>query len=96
MNWSVYIILCGDNSLYTGISTDVFRRFNQHAKQQGAKYFRVRQPKQLLYVEPDHTRSSASQREIVIKKLSRTQKLQLIASRTHDPSTLCCLNLQTP
>jgi putative endonuclease len=80
MNWVVYIILCSDDSLYTGISTDVERRFKQHEKQQGAKYFRGRSPKKLLYLEIEHSRSSASQREMAIKKLSRVQKLQLIAS----------------
>jgi putative endonuclease len=80
MNWSVYIILCSDDSLYTGISTDIIRRYGQHSTQQGAKYFRGRLPKQLVYSEAGHSRSSASQRECAIKKLSRLQKLQLIAS----------------
>ncbi|SJM91297.1 conserved hypothetical protein [Crenothrix polyspora] len=80
MNWSVYIILCSDDSLYTGITTDIARRFKQHAAQQGAKYFRGRQPMQLVYTEAEHSRRSASQRECAIKKLSRLQKLQLIAS----------------
>lgn len=80
MNWQVYIILCTDNSLYTGITIDVARRFNQHADRQGAKYFRGRQPRQLVYVETGHDRSSASKREIVIKKLPRLEKLQLLAS----------------
>jgi len=80
VNWQVYIILCTDNSLYTGITIDVARRFNQHADRQGAKYFRGRQPKQLVYVETGHDRSSASKREIVIKKLPRLEKLQLLAS----------------
>jgi len=80
VNWQVYIILCTDNSLYTGITIDVARRFNQHADRQGAKYFRGRQPRQLVYVETGHDRSSASKREIVIKKLPRLEKLQLLAS----------------
>lgn len=80
MNWQVYIILCTDDSLYTGIAIDVVRRFNQHADRQGAKYFRGRQPKQLVYVETGHDRSSASKREVVIKKLPRLEKLQLLAS----------------
>jgi putative endonuclease len=80
MNWSVYIILCSDDSLYTGITTDVPRRFTQHANRQGAKYFRGRHPKQLLYVEHNHNRSSASRRESMIKKLSRMEKWQLIQS----------------
>ncbi|TAK61321.1 GIY-YIG nuclease family protein [Methylobacter sp.] len=80
MNWQVYIILCTDDSLYTGITNDVIRRFNQHQDKQGAKYFRGRQPRELVYVETGHDRSSASKRESVIKKLSRLEKLQLLAS----------------
>lgn len=83
MNWQVYIILCTDDSLYTGITIDVARRFNQHADKQGAKYFRGRQPKQLVYVETGHNRSSASKRESVIKKLPRLEKLKLLASDTN-------------
>jgi len=80
VDWQVYIILCSDGSLYTGISNDVARRFSQHADRQGAKYFRGRQPKQLVYVEIGHDRSSASKREYAIKKLPRLAKLQLLDS----------------
>lgn len=80
MNWCVYIILCSDESLYTGISNDVAKRYQQHENQQGAKYFRGRSPQQLVYVENGHDRSSASKRENAIKKLSRLQKLALIAT----------------
>jgi len=80
MNWSVYIILCTDDSLYTGITTDISRRFNQHRDQKGAKYFRGRQPKTLVYLETEHDRSSAGKREVAIKSLSRSEKLSLIAS----------------
>ena len=80
MNWSVYIILCTDNTLYTGITVDVPRRFDQHAIGKGAKYFRGRQPEQLVYVESGHNRSSATKREIDLKKLSRKEKTQLITS----------------
>ena len=78
-NWQVYIILCSDNTLYTGITTDIERRFIQHRDGSGAKYFRGRTPQQLAYLEPGHDRSSASQREAEIKKMSRIEKLQLIA-----------------
>ncbi|MDD5268743.1 MAG: GIY-YIG nuclease family protein [Methylococcales bacterium] len=80
MNWSVYIILCTDNTLYTGITVDVPRRFDQHATGKGAKYFRGRQPEQLVYVEPGHNRSSATKREIDLKKMSREEKSRIIAS----------------
>jgi len=80
MRWSVYIIRCSDGSLYTGITNDVQRRFHEHASGLGAKYFRGRQPKEVVYVETGHDRSSASKRETAIKKLSRTGKLQLLSS----------------
>jgi len=80
VDWRVYIILCTDNSLYTGISNDVERRLVQHLNKRGAKYFRSHTPKQLVYLEKDHSRSSASRREAAIKKLSRPKKLCLIAS----------------
>lgn len=77
------MILCSDGSLYTGISNDVARRFNQHGDKQGAKYFRGRQPKQLVYVETGHDRSSAGKREVAIKKLPRLEKLQLLGSESN-------------
>lgn len=80
MDWCVYIILCSDDSLYTGITTDLSRRYQQHAGQKGAKYFRGRQPKQLVYIEKGHDRRTASQREAHIKTLSRQAKLSLLAS----------------
>jgi putative endonuclease len=80
MNWSVYIILCTDNTLYTGITIDVSRRFDQHATGEGAKYFRGRQPKQLVYIEPGHNRSSATKREIDLKKMSPVEKFLIITS----------------
>ncbi|MGR9051325.1 MAG: GIY-YIG nuclease family protein [Gammaproteobacteria bacterium] len=82
MHWFVYIILCSDSTLYTGISNDVLRRFSVHAegKGNGAKYFRGRSPKCLVYVESGHNRSSASKREAAIKKLSRAGKIRLIES----------------
>lgn len=78
MNWNVYIILCSDNSLYTGSTTDIERRFRQHATGGGAKYFRGRQPIKVVYLESGHCRSSAAAREILIKKLKRSDKLQLV------------------
>lgn len=75
------MIVCTDSSLYTGISVDVEKRYQQHISQKGAKYFRGRQAKHLVYKECDHDRSSASKREIAIKKLSRLEKIQLIISK---------------
>ncbi|MBT8436287.1 MAG: GIY-YIG nuclease family protein [Gammaproteobacteria bacterium] len=79
-NWSLYIIEASDASLYTGITTDVERRFEEHLNcQKGAKYFNGRKPLGIVYREDGHTRSSASRREIEIKKLSRGDKQNLIA-----------------
>ncbi|NOT86037.1 MAG: GIY-YIG nuclease family protein [Methylococcaceae bacterium] len=83
MGWQVYIILCSDQSLYTGISNNVLKRYQQHACQKGAKYFRGRSPLQLVYVEGGHNRSSASKREHAIKKLKSAQKIALIATASN-------------
>ena len=80
MNWQVYIILCKDNSLYTGITTAVQRRFAQHLAGTGAKYFRGHSPLKLVYLEDGHDRSSASRREAEIKKLRPEDKRRLIES----------------
>ena len=80
MNWVVYMILCSDDSLYTGITTDIARRHAQHASRRGAKYFRGRIPGPLVYLEGGHTRSTASRREAEIKRLSRQAKRLLIES----------------
>ncbi len=80
MNWQVYIILCSDDSFYTGITIDAQRRFAQHTAGAGAKYFRGRQPRCLVYLENNHDRSSASRREFQIKQLCRDDKQRLIAS----------------
>lgn len=78
--WSLYIIQADDDSLYTGITTDVERRFSEHCGQAtGAKYFNGRKPLEVVYREDGHTRSSASRREFEIKQLSRQKKKQLIA-----------------
>ena len=80
MNWQVYIILCSDDTLYTGITTDLQRRFAQHASGQGAKYFRGRQPARVVYLESGHSRSSAGRRELEIKALARSEKQTLITA----------------
>ena len=81
MDWTVYIIRRDDNSLYTGVTTELERRFQEHLDHpRGAKYFNGRKPLEVVYSENDHTRSSALQREAAIKKLSRDEKLRLIAA----------------
>jgi len=82
-HWSLYIIEASDASLYTGITTDVDRRFEEHLNcQKGAKYFNGRRPVRIVYREDGHSRSSASRREMEIKRLSRQEKQNLVAQRT--------------
>ncbi len=78
--WFVYIVVCADSSLYTGIATDVTRRISEHnsSDHKGASYTRSRRPVRLVYQEKATNRSVASQREHEIKKLSRLEKLTLI------------------
>ena len=77
-NWKVYILRCGDGSLYTGISTDVARRLEEHCSGKGAKYTRGRNPLELAYVEACSDKSAALRRELEIKALPRAEKLKLI------------------
>ena len=80
MDWTVYIIRCNDNTLYTGVTTELERRFREHLNHpRGAKYFNGRKPLEVVYSENSHSRSSACRREAAIKKLSRDEKLCLIA-----------------
>jgi len=78
--WHVYIVQCSDDSLYTGISTDIARRILEHNNsKKGAKYTKTRRPVNLVYSEQHTDRSEASKREYYIKKLTRKDKLNLIA-----------------
>jgi len=76
----VYILKCADDTLYTGITTELVRRVDEHnGSEKGAKYTRVRRPVSLIYSEQHPDRSSASKREYEIKKkMSRAEKLKLI------------------
>ena len=79
MSYYIYILKCSDETLYTGITTDLIRRLDEHNNSdKGAKYTKLRRPVKLVYSEPSEDRSSASKREYVIKKLSRLKKLELI------------------
>lgn len=80
-NWCVYIIRCSGDTLYTGITTDIDRRFNQHLVGTGAKYFRGRQPLRVVYLEKNHTRSSAAKREAQIKAMNRADKILLTSQQ---------------
>ena len=76
--WHLYILRCKDDSLYTGITTDVEKRLEVHRAGKGAKYTRGRCPLELVYREECGSHSDALKRELEIKALTRQQKLLLI------------------
>ena len=77
--WSVYLLQCSDNSLYCGITIDLFRRLEHHnTSKLGAKYTRGRRPVTLVYEEQVETHPEALRREYKIKKLSKKEKLELV------------------
>ncbi len=76
----VYVIECGDGTLYTGYTTDVERRVAEHNAGKGARYTRGRTPVELAHVEDFASRSAALQREHEIKQLPRAKKKQLVGT----------------
>ena len=78
MPWYVYILRCGDGTLYTGATDDVDRRLAAHRAGRGAKYTRGLWPLELVYVEEQPDKSAALRREWEIKRLRREQKEQMI------------------
>ena len=77
--WHLYLVRCADGSLYTGITTDVERRFDQHELGQGAKFLRGRGPLELMFRAPVGGRGEALRAELRVKALSKRAKLALIA-----------------
>ncbi len=91
VGWFVYIIEASDGSLYTGVTTDVERRFTEHCGAgKGARFFRGRKPLEVVYTESHPDRSSAQRRESVIKKLTRGGKLELIGQVVKKPPRRPC------
>ncbi len=82
MDWFVYILRCADGTLYTGSSTDVDRRCRTHNAGRGAKYTRSRAPVTVVFRESCGEKSAALRREAAIKKLTRAEKLALIAAQS--------------
>jgi putative endonuclease len=80
--WQVYVLRCADDTLYTGITTDIVRRLAEHNGEDagGARYTRSRRPVALAYLESVATRAEAARREGAIKRLDRAAKLALCAS----------------
>ena len=81
MNYT-YILRCADGTLYTGWTNDLDRRLAAHNAGKASKYTRVRLPVELAYFETFETKEEAMRREVLIKQLSRPEKLKLIASRS--------------
>ena len=89
--WWVYIIRASDGRLYTGVTTDVERRFVEHSgTPRGARFFRGRQPMEVVYTERHPDRGSALRREAAIKRLNRDSKLQLIGQNVIKPPRRPC------
>ena len=84
-DWFVYIVQCVDLSLYTGITTDLLRRIEEHnSSPNGARYTRARRPVRLVYFEQSESRSTASKREHALKALNPTDKRQLVSGSSPD------------
>ena len=81
MSWFVYMLRCGDGTLYTGVTDDVPRRLAAHRVGKGAKYTRGRGPLKLVYQEQVPDKSAALRREYQIKQLPKQEKEDLIAKK---------------
>ncbi len=77
--WHVYLLRCGDGSLYAGATNDLAARLERHSAGKGARYTRARLPVALVYREPCADRSAALRREAALKRLRRAEKLVLVA-----------------
>jgi len=82
MSYYVYVILCEDNSFYTGYTKDLDSRMRLHMNGKAARYTRMHRPKKIVYVEEFGSRAEAMKREKWIKRLKHSQKLTLIKSQT--------------
>lgn len=84
VKWFVYLLRCADNSLYTGISTDLSRRVQQHQTGTASRYTRSRLPVNLVYQETQASHSLALKRELSIKRFTKLKKEKLTAQSQHD------------
>lgn len=83
MSWTLYILRCADDTLYTGITNNLEKRLAQHESGKGAKYVRGRTPFTLAYREEHLTKSAALKKEIYIKSLSRADKQRIVLTENH-------------
>ena len=84
MMWYLYILECGDGTLYTGITNDLEKRLEAHRSGKGAKYTRGRGPLELKYQEAWESHGEALRREHAVKRLTRKEKLELIENRAFE------------
>ncbi len=75
--WYVYILLCENKTLYTGITKNTEKRFDMHIKGKGAKYTKINKPVSVVYTEEHPNHESAIKREIKIKRMTKKRKLKL-------------------
>jgi putative endonuclease len=83
MAYYVYILLCTDDSYYTGYTKDLKTRLLQHASGRGAKYTQIKKPEKIVYIEWFKTRKKAMHREKEIKKLTHREKTELIKQKSN-------------
>ena len=80
VNWYVYMVRCADDTLYTGVTTDIERRLREHNESaRGARYTRSRRPVTVVWQEQSTSRAAACRREYEVRHLNRLQKLSLVA-----------------
>jgi len=79
--WTVYMLRCGDGTLYTGITNNLARRLSRHRAGTASAYTRARRPVHLVYRERQPDRSAALRREAALRRLSRAKKLVLVRGR---------------
>lgn len=80
--WYVYFLRCSDNSIYTGITTDLKQRVKRHNEGKGCKYTCYRRPVKLIYFEACIDRSSATKRESYLKGLNKAKKKAIVEDRS--------------
>ena len=90
--WTIYILECGDGTLYTGITDDLSRRLKAHSEGRGAKYTRGRGPLKLRYLETAPDKSTALKRECALKKLRKIEKMAMIHEKEREMQSLLAID----
>ena len=90
--WTVYILECGDGTLYTGITDDLERRLRAHSQGKGAKYTRGRGPLKLRYREEMPGKGAALKREYDIKRMKKNEKMLLICEKQRETASLLAIS----